>query len=58
MTAEEKRNERIALALEDIAHSLRIISGRSEKVDVYKKETYADKYFAPSMAPNKKTTAD
>ena len=49
MTAEEKRNERIALALEDIAHSLRIISGRSERVEIHKKETYADKYFAPSV---------
>ena len=44
--------------LEDIAHSLRIISGRSERVEIHKKETYAEKYFAPSMVPSKKTTAD
>ena len=49
MTTEERKMvERHLVALEDIAHSLRIISGRSEKVDIHKKETYADKYFAPS----------
>ena len=45
---EKKQFDALISILNDIAHSLRIMSGRSEKVTVTKKQTYADRYFAPS----------
>ena len=46
------------LKLEDIAHSLRIISGREEKdagVDIMKPPmSYAEKYLTPSFDKEKK----
>lgn len=56
MTDTEKLLKTIALHLEDISKSLRLMSGREEVasgMDILRPKTYAEKYLAPSPIKGK-----
>lgn len=47
--ADKKKHNELITVLNDIAQSLRIMSGRSEMVKTKKKESYVDFYFSQTV---------